>query len=221
MKRSAAAVVLAAMAWCLWAGTARTAPQPSEAPVDWQFESAFKKLQPIEVQVPGEQKPRLFWYLLYEVANHTDQDEFFAPRFDLYTHTGQLIHAGDDVPVYVFGHIKKLLNDPLLRDVSGMTGKLLQGEDNAKRGLAIWPDFDPAAGVIKLFVTGLSGETVRIKLPKAVRVTEMDERGDLKEVEKKELVLAKTLQLTYSVPGQAKARARVSPKLTDKKWIMR
>ena len=221
MKRSALPVVLAGTVWCVWAGLARPAPQPSEAPVDWEFQFTFKDLQGITVEVPGEREPRLFWYLSYQVTNHSDKDEFFVPRFDLYTHTGQLIHAGDGVPAYVFGHIKKLLNDPLLRDVSGMIGKLLQGEDNAKRGLALWPDFDPAAGVVKIFVTGLSGETVRIKLPKAVRVAEMGEKGELKEVEKDELVLAKTLQLTYSIPGQASARAHVAPKLTDRKWIMR
>jgi hypothetical protein len=163
----------------------------------------------------------LFWYLRYQVSNHTGEDQIFIPGFALYSETGQLIRAGQRVPLFVFDHIKKLLNDPFIKDTAAMTDKLLQGDDNAKDGVAIWQDFDPAAGTIDIFVGGLSGETAEIQLPKPVRVAEMDLTGEMKEVVKRKIVLSKTLQVTYSIPGQAEGRLYTPIKLVEQKWVMR
>ena len=221
MKSKWAALVLAATACVLWSVPAQTAPQPSEVPIDWELEFQFKPLRAMEIHIPGEPSPRLFWYLCYQVTNRTGQDRIFIPDFVLYTQTGQTIRAEQKVPVFVFDQMKKMLNDPFLTDTSGMIGKLLQGEDNAKSGLAIWPDFDPEAGNISIFVGGLSGETVEIPLPKPVRVTKMSAAGETKQVEVDKLVLSKTLQLSYSVPGEAKGRLHAPVNLVEEKWIMR
>jgi hypothetical protein len=221
MKQTSAAMAALAAVCALWPGPARTAPQPSEAPVDWQLQFDFKHLQAVLARVPGEREPRLFWFLRYTVTNRTGREEYFVPQFDLYTRTGQLIRAGQGVPVFVFPQIKTLLNNPFLRDTSEMAGKLLLGEDNAKHGVAIWPDFDPAAGVVSIFVGGLSGETVRIKLPRPVRVQELDPMGKPRDVEKSELILSKTMQLTYSIPGEAAKRLDADVRLLGKSWVMR
>ena len=221
MKCALAPVIMAAVVVVGWGGQARTAPQPSEVPVDWELTFQYKDLQPMQVHVPGEPSPRLFWYLRYAVTNRTGKDQIYIPSFELYTRTGQLIRAGENVPTYVFEHIREVLNDPFIKDASEITGKLLQGEDNAKDGLAIWPDFDPSAGTIKLFIGGLSGETAEVQLPRPVRVREMDVDGRIKEVIKTKLILSKTLQLTYEIPGQKEGRLRAPIKFVGKKWIMR
>src|SRR5690554_1282665 len=114
-----------------------------------------------------------------------------------------------------------MLNDPFLRDVPGITGRLLQGEDNARTGIAIWPDFDPAVGEVEIFVGGLSGENVHIQLPATVDVTEVNSRGDTVTVQRDHLLLTKTLSLRYRVPGQAASRHRVRVTLDEKRWVMR
>ncbi len=202
-------------------GESYTAPTPSEAPIDWELTFEYRDLQCVQLHVPGEPKRRLFWYLRYQVTNQTGKDEIYIPSFSLYTETGQLIPAGQNVSIFVFDHIKNLLNDPFLKNVSAMTGKLLEGKDNAKDSIAVFQDFDPAAGTVDLFVGGLSGETTEIELPRPVRVLEMDTTGDIKEVVKEKIVLSKTLQLRYSIPGEAAARLHAPVAMKEKKWIMR
>lgn len=220
MRGFLAALAIGTVAWLL-AGQALTAPQPSEVPIRWELEFRFEPLQAIRIDVPGEPSARLFWYLRYEVVNRTGQDRIFVPAFSLYAQTGQLLPAGKGVPAYVFTHLKKLLNDPYLKDIAGITGKLLQGEDNAKNGLAIWPDFDPRAGTISIFIEGLSGETAEIMLPAPVEVCETDAMGKVTQVLKDKLILAKALQLIYSIPGEAAARLRAPVTLEEQKWVMR
>ena len=221
MRPRTAAVVLTVALCLLLSPAARTAPRPSEAVIDWEFHFEFDDLQAIKVQVPGEAKPRLFWYLQYTVTNRTGQDRTLIPSIAMYTESGQLTRDGQGVPVYVFDHVKKSLNRPLLRDVTGLVGKLLQGEDNAKEGAAIWPDFDSAAGKVDIFIGGLSGETVRIKLPAKVTVKEMGIMGKMTEVVKDSILLIKTLQLTYSIPGEVANRLDAPVKLVEEQWIMR
>jgi len=196
-------------------------PKPLEVPVSWLLDFDFQPLQAIRVEIPGEKQPRVFWYLRYAVTNHTSEEPMFVPDFILYTDTGQMIPAGQKVPAAVFQEIKKQYNDPFSKDLSAMAGKILQGADNAKRGIAIWPDFDPAAGAIDLFVGGLSGETVQIHLPKPITVKEIDPDGKEKQVQKSTIVLSRTLHLRYSIPGEAAGRLKAPVKLVEKDWVMR
>ena len=76
--------------------------------------------------------------------------------------------------------------------MDGLTGKLLQGEDNAKSGVAIWRDFDAKAGAFDLLLGGLSGETAEIQLPKPIEVVETDTDGKETVVLKSKAILSKT-----------------------------
>jgi len=221
MKAKTAALAAALSVCGLWIGVARTAPHPSEVSADWELEFTYRDLQAIRIHVPGEPAPRLFWYLQYRIVNRTGEDRLIVPDFTMYTPTGELTPAGQRVPEYVFDSLRKKLNDPFLKDVTAITGKLLQGEDNGKNGLAIWPDFDPGASSVSLFVGSLSGETAVVKLPKPVAVVEMDMMGKTREVMKDAIVLSKTLCLAYSIPGEAPARFKTPVKLVEKTWIMR
>jgi len=221
MKRLAVIATIVLTIGAILVGTARTAPKPSEVSNAWQLDIDYKAPQPIMIQVPGEAKPRLFWFMQYTVTNHAGQDQIFVPEFTLFTDTAQVIKAGQRVPAGVFDKIKSLYNNPLLNDVSTITGKILQGDDNAKDGVAIWSDFDPKATSFDVFVGGLSGETAQITLPQPMEVTEVDSDGKkvTKTVEK--VVLSKTLDLSYTVNGDPDNRAKNKAGLTAKNWVMR
>ena len=221
MTRAAAATMVAGLTAVLAISAVQAAPSPSEVPVSWEIEIHFETPQAIEVPIAGEAGVRRFWYLRFTVTNETGEDRIFVPECTLYTDTGQILRAGQNVPTTVFKAIQKLYNDPLMTDLTGVTGKLLQGEDNAKTGVAIWPDFDPKAGMIDIFIGGLSGETAQVQLPTPIQVTEMDAKGDLHVVEKTKVILSKTLHLSYSIPGEAAARLRTKAKLLKEDWVMR
>jgi hypothetical protein len=220
MKRYPAAVILAAgLAALAWAQV--NPPRPAPVSHAWQLDIQVEDLLPIQVQVAGETSPRVYWYLRYTVTNRTGADRVFVPQFDLYTDTGQLLRASQGVPSAVFHQIKQLHNDPLLEPMAGMAGKILQGADNAKSGVAIWRDFDPRAGAFDVFAGGLSGETIRVPLPVPITQTQTDPLGETTQVTRDALILSKSLQLHYRVPGEAQARSQHKAILDGRDWVMR
>jgi hypothetical protein len=222
MKRLAAAIVLAAVTAGLLTTPAQTAtPQPAPVPLSWQLDIDVKTPRAISVLLPGAKAMQTFWYMVYTVTNRTGSDQTFVPEFTLYTDTGQVLKAGTQVPADVFDFVTRAVNDPHLRDSVNVTGKLLQGADNAKTGVAIWPDFDAQAGSFDVFVGGLSGESVEISLPAPVEVVQRTLTGTTQQVTKDKMVLSKTLQLQYSVPGEAASRPQAVPSLEKKDWVMR
>jgi len=238
MKRRVAAIVLTSAAlWAVGLGqpaettqeqpttqpAIRMPPKPTVVPLHWEFNIELDQLRSILVVLPekGTDKEQLFWYLRYTVTNNSGEEHIFVPEFVLYAGTGQLIRAGRRAPTSVFYRIKKLHNDPMLKTQTSMTRKLLCGQDNARSGVAVWPDFDAAAGSVDIFITGLSGETKAIDLPKPIQVVETDWQGNKKTVTKTRLILAKTLHLQYAVPGEKAARKDVVPKLLKRQWVMR
>jgi len=216
MKHSVAAMLVVAMVIAFGVGQAHTAPKHSFIPISWELDIKADLPQAIELQLPGQARSKVFWYIRYTVTNRTDEDQFFVPEFTLYTDTGQKLLAGRGVSGRVFQAIKKRHNDPLMKDITGMTRKLLQGADNARRGVAIWPDFEPAAAGFDVFIGGLSGETAEVTPPKPVTIKEHG-----KAVVKKTIVLAKTRRLTYRIVGKPQMRARTPLRLTSKGWVMR
>lgn len=196
-------------------------PEPMVVPQHWEFGIEVGKLRSISVQLAGRHKPQLFWYLPYTVTNKTDEDHIFVPEIILYTDTGELTRAGKSVPGVVFEKIKALHSDPLMKAPASMTGKLLQGQDNAKKSVAIWPDFDPNAGKLSVFIGGLSGETFSLPLPAPITVTERDWRGRERTITKDKLLLTKTLELQFAAPGEKASRKTLKPRLVKKRWVMR
>jgi hypothetical protein len=45
--------------------------------------------------------------------------------------------------------------------------------------------------------------------------------GNVKQVTKDKLILTKTLQLAYGIPGEPEARLRAPVKLQQQNWVMR
>ncbi len=197
-------------------------PQPSAVPITWELEfQALDVIKPIRVTLPGENHPTTFWYLRYRITNNTGEDRQFIPSFDLCTNTGHLFTDRTLVPKAVYDAIKALYNQPLLQDVAGMTGKLLQGDDNAKEGVAIWPDFDHEAGFATVYVGHLSGEEQVIKLPAPIEMTSIGPDGKPTTRVSDEVAVYKQLELTYAVPGEAAGRFITPAQLVKKRWVMR
>ncbi len=140
----------------------------------------------------------------YTVTNNTGQDLLFTPEFELMTDTGQIIKAGKGVDDSIFTQIQKLYKNPLLESPVDILGKILQGEDNAKDGVAIFTGVDPGARDFRFMVGGISGETAPVLDP----------------VTHQKVVLHKTLVLDYAIPGQAIDIAP-QPQFKSRTWVMK
>jgi len=221
MRIGIAAVMIVAVVMTVATDQAQTAPRPALIPMSWEVGIKVERPQPIMVRLIGQAKPKLFWYMRFTLTNSSKKEiENFNPSFDLYTSTGQILVSGDNVPLEVFTAIKKHHNDPLL--VRDANGRLLRGADNAKNGVAIWPDFDPKAGRFDIFASGLSGETAVVKLPKAITVQKPNPVTKVMEdVKVNERELSKTLRISCVVPGEAASRIRAHVKMVSQTWIMR
>ncbi len=223
MNRKAAwiAATVLLMLTAVLVGPSVSAPEPSQAAIEWELEFEHAAPTPILVEVPGRVEPELYWFMPYKVSNRTGEDRFFVPDIVLYTSTGQILRSNENVNLAAYEYIKQVLNEPLLRDNAGMTGKMLQGADNAKLGVAIFKDFDPEASDFDIFVGGLSGEYATVELPTPIEVTQVDLDGEQKIVTKSRIVLSKTLKLSYSLRTEARARMSAKPELNEKVWVMR
>lgn len=221
MKYNIAIPALCLTAVLMTVVLADPAPKPSIVPTSWELDFDYEVPRPITMILTGEKKSRTFWYMIYTITNRSGADRIFVPEFVLYTDTGMVYRAGERIPAEVFLKIQKRHSNPLLKSLAEITGTVLQGEDNARHSVAIWQDFDHKARGFDIFAAGLSGEVVKIKLPKPVVVTIKDRTGKIRKVTKTETILSKTLHLNYSLPGIAAARKNTPPGFRGKRWVMR
>jgi hypothetical protein len=207
----AAFIVLMAVACVSWA----VAPTPALVPDlgQWTIDTKFTHPQQIFIRTGPDNKPRRFWYILLTLTNKTGQDADFYPKCELMTDTFQIIPAGKSVAPDVFQKIKDRhqAKYPFLETLSGTTSKILQGEDNTKDIAVIWPDFDPRAKKIKIFITGLSNETAFVKHPVA-----KDKNGQPLIV-----FLRKTLELAYALESDSAQRSDANLIYKSTNWVMR
>jgi len=192
------------------------APEPAIVPGPgmWMVNATFTHPQQIVLNRSSAGKPIRFWYVILTLTNKTGQDVDFYPTCDLMTDTFQIIPAGKNVPAMVFEQIKNRHQDryPLLESLENTGNKILQGEDNTKDIAVIWHDFDAKAGNIKLFIAGLSNETVAIDHPVA------KSRRTGKPVK---VYLRRTLELSYDLRSDPAMRSEADLAYKGKRWIMR
>jgi hypothetical protein len=206
---------------CLFYGTvlvvlvnvALAAPQPAvvQSPGQWTVQVRFEQPQQM-VLTRGGAAVR-YWYTILSLTNRTGEDVDFYPRCDLMTDTFQIVPAGMNVPPTVLERIKERHRSryPLLESLASVGNRILEGEDNAKDIVVIWPDFDLRAESFKIFITGLSNETAVIDHPVAV-----DTAGHPVPV-----FLRKTLELDYAFRGDPALRDSVEVVYKGKDWVMR
>ena len=180
-------------------------PRPHPSPRGWQLEFQYGPMKQIRLVLPGQSRPKTFWYLPYTVTNNTGRDVSFYPRSYVFTDTGQLIESMQKVDALAYPVVAKLLGRELLEEELFVRGKLLQGEENARESVIIWRDFDPKAVGFKVFISGLSNETAWVTDPMTA----------------KRIALVKTLQLSYGMGGDRDISAELTAQPRDKEWIMR
>jgi hypothetical protein len=191
------------------------APEPtlSNVPNLWTLDSTFENIQPIFVRVPGAERPLKYWYMILTVTNKTGKDIEFYPKIELTTDTLQTVLANKDSRKAVFDRIRTIHQGkyPFIEPLEFADHKVLQGSDNTRDFAVIFPDFDPNAKTVKVFVAGLSNETSVIDHP------------TLKEPDgsPKKIVLRKTLEIDYAYPGDPTMRANQGLTYVGKKWVMR
>jgi len=194
-----------------------TAPKPAIAPVSWELKFRFEDPQRVSVLVPGKAEPVVYWYTLYTVENPGKREVEFYPRFELVTDTFKVVPSEIGVSPEAFRAVRRRAGNPLLIAPHEIAGRLQRGEDRARHGVAIWPDFDPKAKAFTLYMGGLSGEVTRWKNPA------FDADKPENPQNKRWFILRKTLAIPYKLPGDQNTRTRAVPEriTRDQKWVMR
>jgi|SoiMethySBSTD1v2_1073268.scaffolds.fasta_scaffold00162_10 hypothetical protein len=187
----------------LLAGAAALADYPKPAPVPYKWELEFEP-GPLRLYV-DPQGDGTYWYFTYQVTNRTGNDQLWAPKFVLFTDAGEIIESGRNVPAHITEELLAMLGNDLLEDQNEALGDILQGRENAKEGLVIWRPMQLSANEISMFIAGISGETARVKNP----------------ANGQEIILRKTLQRDYLVPGSAVDRGSKPVDLVAQQWVLR
>lgn len=206
--------ILAGILALAWTAIAPAAPKPAVIPIPgtWQLDLELHgNPLPVEVTMPGDEKPTRFWYLLYTVTNNTGNDITFYPQFELISDNLRLIDGNRGLLKPIYAAVRDLYATtiPLLEPYSMVAGKILQGQDNARDSLAIFPEFDPNATTVRIFFSGLSNEVVQINHP-----VDIDKNTN----QPKKVLLKKTLVLEYQVSGPPGQRSLL---YRNRYWIMR
>ncbi|MBL8745060.1 MAG: hypothetical protein JNK58_01750 [Phycisphaerae bacterium] len=180
------------------------APEPEAVPRRWQLRLQAGDLRVAVIDAPGV-GPRAYLYLTYKVINNSGEDRDFSPWFELATDKGQIARAGRDVPHAVVQELLRRIDSPFLQDDLSVQGRLLQGEENAREGLVVWPANDMTAGEYTVFAMGFSGETKAVARP---------DTGE-------EVVLRKTLMLVHEGTGRLDPTTGRPLNRTAERWILR
>lgn len=177
--------------------------EPSSAPQSWQFD--FSHGKPAVIAVKTVDGVKWFWYLTYKVENNTGDDRLFIPEIVMSTDEGDIVTAGKNVPAGVYDAIKQRLGNKLLDSPIRVVGRLLQGADNARESVAIWPAFDHDIDQMSIFISGIGGESEIIKNPLT---------GD-------SVTVVKTLMARYSLPGTGGRLQDQAVVTRGETWVMR
>jgi hypothetical protein len=154
--------------------------------------------------VPGNLNPTAYWYITYHVVNNTDRDKIlFYPEWEMMTASGDVLKSDHGVAPAVFDAIKVHERNKYLQDSTSICGELRQGDDQARDGVAIWPEPTLRMGTFTIFASGFWGEAATVKV------------GD------KDVTLHKTLELTYHLNSDADHPGEGELSAEDPDYVMR
>ncbi|HEY1684176.1 MAG TPA: hypothetical protein VGG19_05400 [Tepidisphaeraceae bacterium] len=179
-------------------------PKPSIYPISWELKFTHAKPQRIVVNIPGQSTPQAFWYMTYTVQNDGKEERMFLPDFQMVLEDGRSIRSDNNISPLVFDAIKQQTGDSLLQSSLKIAGTIRVGEDEAKDGVAIWPEPMPRLEHFTIFVQGLSGEAVTLQGP-----------------HNKPIILRKTLQLNYIFRGDEFYPGLTQVDQDSEEWVMR
>jgi hypothetical protein len=179
-------------------------PKPSLYPKAWELDFRHGKPQRIVVQPANSPVPKAYWYMTYTVTNNTDKEQLFLPSFELVTQEGRVVRSDIHIPQSVFNAIKQREGARFLEPWAMIGGELRLGPDQAKDGVAIWPEPALEMGTFSIFASGLSGEISTVK-----------------GADGKDVILRKTLQLNYLVRGDDVYPGEDEVNENPESWVMR
>jgi hypothetical protein len=206
MRQFLALMVSAVLVTFAAASAFAKTPEPNIYPVSWQLE--FKHGSPKRLVVGTD----AYWYLTYTVTNKSGDEQVFRPEFQMLNNEGKVLKSDHLIPSEVFDKIKGIEGNRLLQPLSKVAGPLRQGVDQAKDGVAIWPEVTPRMGSFKIFVGGLSGEYIILKDDDGKPVIGPDNIP---------VMLRKTLEIDYQIYGDEFYPGRDDVHQLAEKWIMR
>ncbi len=210
------AVILAG-AGVLAAGYAPAAPQPSVAPTSWELDFRYHDPDRITLALPGDTEESTFWYVLYTVTNTTGREVGFYPTFHIVTNKMEVVESGYGISPSVAEAILVRHHKvyPFSVDPMKMYGPLLQGEDNARTSVMVFPPLDAEVSAFTVYVGGLSGEVVK------TRNLKFDPRRPETDENPRFFYLRKTLAIHYGIAGDANTRMVAAPVRVKQEWVMR
>lgn len=135
------------------------APQPSPYPVSWEFKFTHGTPKRLLVDVFGKGHTSAYWYMTYTVTNPGDQPIDYLPDFRMLAENGKVIKSDSAIPREVFDAVVKQEGNKLLQTARKIEGPLNAGEDQAKDGVAIWPEPAPRMGSFSIFCRSLAANT--------------------------------------------------------------
>jgi hypothetical protein len=180
----------------------------------WTLDVRYSQPLQITVRIPGQPEPLRFWYIILTLTNDTPNEEVtLIPSCQLVTDTFKTIPAGKGVHKEVFEQIKIKHEGqyPFLESMDFADMRLGRGADNARDIAIIWPEFDPKANSVSLFIAGLSNESTAINDP-----INKDESGNPVKI-----YLQKTLQLNYLNATDPALREMAGLTFQKQVWVMR
>lgn len=189
-------------------------PAADTASASWELDLQVSPLRFTTLELsPGN--VRSFYYLTYTVTNNTRRDiRLFLPSWELVTGSGEMLRAGRDVPIEANSRIMQSLRSPLLQDHISAIGPLLQGAENSKQVLVVWPAPSARPVDVTIFAAGFSGDSATVTPPKPI--TKPDGSAASTQV-----VLRKTRMLRYAAPGDLAARGDLPLPMIEASWVMR
>jgi hypothetical protein len=187
-------------------------PKPSVYPKTWEFKFEHSAPKRVVVQIPGNPIPQAYWYMTYTVTNLSNQEQMWLPDFEMLLKDGRVLRSDISIPEKVFDTIKAREKKQFLEPYPQIQGILRIGEDQAKDGVAIWPEPMTEMGSFSIFVGGLSGEAVILK----------DSKGEpVKDAEGKPAIVRKTLRLNFIVRGDDVYPGQDKVNENPQEWVMR
>ncbi|XVJ60549.1 MAG: hypothetical protein HEQ23_14590 [Tepidisphaera sp.] len=205
---AALALGVAGLSLSIPQASARFAPEPDPIPRRWQLDLKPGPLRLARV-ANRDGTTQTYVYMTYRATNKTGEDVLFAPSFELADGEGNVLRSGRGVPLDVASKIQSDLNNPFLEDQISVLGMMLQGDENAKDGIVVWPLANLTASELTVYAAGFSGEVaqVEIKDPKSGAL--------VKEP------MYKTFMARYKTGGDMSNRGSEPFEPYETTWIMR
>ncbi len=234
MNRKVVVSVLLLVAVAILAPRAAAEPTPSATKVAWEL--SFQPAQLMKISVDMGSGPANYWYMVYTVTNNTGQDIDFHPEIvrvseienetpadkaAAHPETAPTIKVdpaivGVDARVYSAISQRHSKTHPFMVTPVKAIDRLLQGKDNARTSVAVFPEMDARVSKFTIYFGGLSGERTSRPNPK------YDARKGSDSAENAKLyVLQKTLAIPYTLPGDVRTRGAAIPAVGRMNWVMR